>query len=228
MLFPYKFEIIPVELLSNIYEAFLKVEEQAKTGVYYTPPLLADLVLDETLSQKLKNNTTPSCIDFTCGSGIFLVKAFERIVKKNNCGSDFEKKKMILKKCIFGVEKDPVAARIAVFSFILKDDKYLNAESFISNTMGTGIFFVLSTIHEKREAIEIKEVLNIKDFILLTTEQKLKPSQNSSLLKQDKIKIYNKKQFAIVKSNQFRDWSEIEAIKDAKEEIELFIKQLPK
>ncbi|MFZ3137359.1 MAG: N-6 DNA methylase [Thermodesulfovibrionales bacterium] len=119
-LFPYKFAIIPVELLSNIYEAFLKAEKQASDGIYYTPPNLVDLVLSETLEPMLKINLEPTCLDFTCGSGIFLVKAFQKLIDKNNCSGDFEKKKELLKGCIFGADKDLVATRISIFSLYLK------------------------------------------------------------------------------------------------------------
>ncbi|MBI3585454.1 MAG: N-6 DNA methylase, partial [Nitrospinae bacterium] len=118
-LFPYRFDIISVELLSNIYEAFLKTKEQADKGIYYTPSNLVDLVLNETLEPILKKNPKPNCLDFACGSGIFLVKSFKKIIDKNNCQSDFEKKKDILKNCIFGIEKDSVATRITVFSLYL-------------------------------------------------------------------------------------------------------------
>lgn len=118
-LFPYKFDIIPVELLSNIYEAFLKAVEQAANGIYYTPSNLVDLVLSDTLMPMLENKPMPTCLDFACGSGIFLVKSFRKIIDRNNCWSDFEKKRELLKKCIFGVEKDPVAARITIFSLYL-------------------------------------------------------------------------------------------------------------
>ena len=118
-LFPYKFDIIPVELLSNIYEAFLKTGEQASNGIYYTPSILVELVLNDTLVPKLKKNTEPTCLDFACGSGIFLVKSFEKIIETNNCHNNFERKKDILKNCIFGVEKDPVATRITIFSLYL-------------------------------------------------------------------------------------------------------------
>ncbi len=118
-LFPYKFDIIPVELLSNIYEAFLKTIDQKKNGIYYTPSNLVDLVLNETLEPVLQNNPKPACLDFACGSGIFLVKAFQRLIDINTCREDFEEKKKLLKDCIFGVDKDPVATRISIFSLYL-------------------------------------------------------------------------------------------------------------
>lgn len=119
-IFPYKFDVLPIELLSNIYEAFLKIEFKRSGGIYYTPSVLVELILNETLNHFLKKNTTATCIDFSCGSGIFLVKAFERLIDENNCHANFEAKKTILKNCIFGVEKDEVAARITIFSLYLK------------------------------------------------------------------------------------------------------------
>ena len=119
-LFPYDFSVLPVELLSNIYEVFLKVEKRIDGGIYYTPTLLADIILNETLDPILKNNHYPTCMDFSCGSGVFLVRAFERLIKYHKCSSDFAAKKAILENCIFGIEKDEVAARITIFSLYLK------------------------------------------------------------------------------------------------------------
>ncbi len=119
-LFPYNFSILPIELLSNIYEAFLKVEKKISGGVYYTPTILVDLILNHTLQPLFDKLKYPTCIDFSCGSGVFLVKAFERLIDRHGCHSDFEKKKKILKNCIFGIEKDEVAARITIFSLYLK------------------------------------------------------------------------------------------------------------
>lgn len=128
-LFPYNFSILPIELLSNIYEAFLKLEEKIAGGVYYTPSILVDLLLDETLTPSLQINPFPTCLDFSCGSGIFLVKAYERLIQYHTCSSDFNAKKEILKHCIFGIEKDIFAARITIFSLYLKLLEGENAEN---------------------------------------------------------------------------------------------------
>lgn len=128
-LFPYNFGILPIELLSNIYEAFLKLEEKIAGGVYYTPSILVDLLLDETLTPSLQTNPFPTCLDFSCGSGIFLVKAYERLIQYHRCSSDFNAKKEILTHCIFGIEKDLFAARITIFSLYLKLLEGENAEN---------------------------------------------------------------------------------------------------
>lgn len=174
-LFPYKFDIIPVELLSNIYEAFLKTADQRKNGIYYTPSNLVDLVLDDTLKPVLQKHPKPTCLDFACGSGIFLVKAFQRLIDKNTCREDFEEKKKILKDCIFGADKDPVATRISIFSLYLtliegeepnkirqsiKDDKIKFPELFGKNILENDTLFdELNFVNEDGKKFKVFDVI---------------------------------------------------------------------
>lgn len=127
-IFPYKFDIISLPLISNIYESFLE-EERQERGIYYTPESVVDLILDETLEkrikQKLNGNEKPniSVFDPTCGSGIFLVKALKRLIEghKEYLGKkpSVEYKSEILQKNIYGVDIDEKAVRIAIFSLYL-------------------------------------------------------------------------------------------------------------
>jgi len=79
----FEFKLIPVELISRLYEEFLGEDKQEK-GLYYTPSHLAKLLVDECIPLKnykdfdLKNFTI---LDPACGSGIFLVIAFKRLVQ---------------------------------------------------------------------------------------------------------------------------------------------------
>lgn len=43
----YSFKDLPIELISNIYELFLKSEDKEKKGIVYTPPILVDFMIDE-------------------------------------------------------------------------------------------------------------------------------------------------------------------------------------
>lgn len=88
--------------------------------------------------------------------------------------------------------------------------------------------FVLSDKKEKLEDIKFLNMADIKKFTWEVSKKQLDNLQKNKILKQEKIKIYNKNHFAIIKSNQFKDWTETEAIKDANEEIGLFLKHLPK
>lgn len=123
----FEFKLIPVELISRLYEEFLGEDKQEK-GLYYTPSHLAKLLIDECIPLKkfqdfdLKNYTI---LDPACGSGIFLVVAFKRLVQiwrlqqpDINTKPDIDDLKSILKN-IYGVDKEEQAVRLASFSLSL-------------------------------------------------------------------------------------------------------------
>jgi type I restriction-modification system DNA methylase subunit len=122
-LFDFRFDIIPIEFISHIYEVFLE-DKQANEGIYYTPPKLAQLIIDDTITKNGK------VLDPACGSGMFLILAFRNILeksqsKKNQSVSEKIKTRInLLKKYIFGIEKQYTAWRLTIFSLyleILKD-----------------------------------------------------------------------------------------------------------
>jgi len=71
----YSFNDLPVELISNIYEEFL----EKKPGVVYTPPYLVSFLLDESMPFT-DLNTDFKILDPACGSGVFLVGAYRRLI----------------------------------------------------------------------------------------------------------------------------------------------------
>ncbi|MEA3434834.1 MAG: N-6 DNA methylase, partial [Thermodesulfobacteriota bacterium] len=126
----YRFDIIPLDLISSIYEEFYHssasdAEKKSKArlaGAYYTPPVLAEFVLSRVLTSDVLKKT-PRVMDPACGSGIFLVEAFRRIVRyewlKKKRPLTFDELKGILKKQIAGIEVNEEAARITAFSLYL-------------------------------------------------------------------------------------------------------------
>ncbi len=117
-LFDFRFDVIPVEFISHIYEAFLE-NEQIKNGIFYTPKKLAQLIVDDTIT------TTGSVLDPSCGSGMFLVLAFRKLlefepVSSCNIAEIIEHKNRLVKYYIFGIEKKDTACRIALFSLYLE------------------------------------------------------------------------------------------------------------
>ena len=124
----YDFSVIPVETISAIYEALLNIEnpdEKRSKGAFYTPRHLAEMVVDEAVSDfsTLENK---SFLDPSCGSGIFLVTLFNRMADESlKLGkiSDEQSKikvlKTILKKNLFGIDVNPTACRITCFSLYI-------------------------------------------------------------------------------------------------------------
>jgi len=118
-LFPYKFDKMPIQLISHVYEAFLSNARKGNKGIYYTPAFVVKFMLSHTVQRKLQEKKELSVFDPACGSGAFLVEAFKEIVKSNNAEYDYEKKVDILKKQIFGIDIDKQALQIATFSLYL-------------------------------------------------------------------------------------------------------------
>lgn len=124
----YRFDFIPVETISSIYEKFFKIEDddaKRKQGAFYTPRLLAEMTLDLALRDR-KTLEGLKFIDPTCGSGIFLVIAFNRLVAEWNAGrkrqpSVNERAKALLRILgqLQGVDLNITACRIACFSLYL-------------------------------------------------------------------------------------------------------------
>ncbi|HEX7736888.1 MAG TPA: N-6 DNA methylase [Ktedonobacteraceae bacterium] len=76
----YDFTHIPIELISGIYDTFLSDKKRKKLGAYFTPLALVDFMIEETLPrEKTRSDTT--ILDPTCGSGVFLVRAYQRLVE---------------------------------------------------------------------------------------------------------------------------------------------------
>jgi hypothetical protein len=121
----YKFNIIPLELISSIYEEFYHTETGSsdRKGTHYTPSSLVELVLSSVLTPE-RLETNPRILDPACGSGIFLVEAFRRIVryniqKRNGRGLNHRELRKILRNQIAGIEVNDEAVRVAAFSLYL-------------------------------------------------------------------------------------------------------------
>lgn len=127
----YDFSIIPVEFISNVYELFIGQNEQEEQGAYYTPLFLVDYILAETVEKRFRQFAeTSSCkvLDPACGSGIFLVETLRKIIEqfqKNNpefnANPESYKESLRTLACenIYGVDKDPSAVNVAIFSIYL-------------------------------------------------------------------------------------------------------------
>ena len=130
---PYDFSIIPIELISNIYEIFL--EDYDETKSFYTPMFLVDYILDNTLDFKLSKNNNCKILDPSCGSGVFLVESLRRIITNHQKSKDKltnDELIDIVKNNIFGVDKDKNAVYLTALSVTLTVFDYLE-RSEISN-----------------------------------------------------------------------------------------------
>jgi len=117
----YSFEYLPVELISRIYEEFIPERKDA----VYTPIHLARFMVDECMP--ISNPKADfKAIDVSCGSGVFLVTVFKRLVQwwqkeqfdktGKLINPEIDDLKSILLNSIYGVDIEADSVRLSVFS----------------------------------------------------------------------------------------------------------------
>ncbi len=122
----YSFNRLPVELISSVYEEFLGED---KNDVVYTPHFLVNMLVDESMPLDLPQ-VNFKLIDGSCGSGIFLVAAFKRLVEwwrynkylelgELPSNPKLKTLKELLRTSIYGVDVEEDATRLTIFSLAL-------------------------------------------------------------------------------------------------------------
>jgi predicted type IV restriction endonuclease len=173
---PYEFSVLPADILGQVYEQFLgkvirlsgrsaivedKPEVAEAGGVYYTPTYIVRHMIEKTLGELLKGKTyaqasgedkrtkaaTPiRILDPACGSGSFLIEAYQYLLdwyrdryiedgvgkhSKNKQARLYEvsrgewhltiaEKRRILLTHIFGVDIDTQAVEVTKLSLLMK------------------------------------------------------------------------------------------------------------
>jgi len=173
---PYEFSVLPADILGQVYERFLgkvirlagsraiieeKPEVKKAGGVYYTPAYIVDYIVKNTLGKLLEGKTPAQAsgedkrtknpapvrvIDPACGSGSFLIGAYQYLldwyrdayvsddpakytsgkepklleVGKDDWRLTIAERRRILLTHIFGVDIDTQAVEVTKLSLLLK------------------------------------------------------------------------------------------------------------
>ena len=165
---PYEFSVLPADILGQVYEQFLgkvvrltaghraRVEEKPEVrkagGIHYTPSRVVDYLVHQTVGALLEEAKTAKkadslrILDPACGSGSFLINAFQRLLDwylawyqedgeiKHAKGRNVKiyqgpggqwrlttaERKRILTNSIYGVDIDPQAVEVTKLSLLLK------------------------------------------------------------------------------------------------------------
>ncbi len=147
----YNFDWIDADVLGQVYEQYLgKILAQTKSGkaklkegqahrkeqgIYYTPTYIVDYIVKNTVGELLKEKKTNiekiKILDPACGSGSFLIKAFDYLNEYFASKEEYKQKKIdsqgvysikteILKKNLYGVDLDNKAVEITKLNLLLK------------------------------------------------------------------------------------------------------------
>ena len=164
---PYEFSVLSADILGQVYEQFLgkvirltprhravveaKPEVRKAGGVYYTPTSIVSYIVKNTVAKLLERKTpkqvaTLKILDPACGSGSFLIGAYQYLLDwhyafymGNNPGRwtkgrspalhqgtrghwqlTTNERKRILLNNIYGVDIDPQAVEVTKLSLLLK------------------------------------------------------------------------------------------------------------
>ena len=125
----YSFNHLPIELISSVYEMFLEADKNK--GIAYTPSYLVNFMIDECMPMHSPKKNF-KILDPACGSGIFLVSAYKRLIdwwridKYEETGKwikpekeHLDELKKLLKASIYGVDIEKEAVDLAIFSLSL-------------------------------------------------------------------------------------------------------------
>ena len=160
---PYEFSVLPADILGQVYEQFLgkvikltpghqariddKPEVKKAGGIYYTPTYVVDYIVGNTLGSLLDFQTPRQVskirlLDPACGSGSFLIGAFQFLIDwhckwyendglakhrkeiyqgpRGEWRLTMAEKKRIVRNNIFGVDIDAQAVEVTKLSLLLK------------------------------------------------------------------------------------------------------------
>ncbi len=124
----YDFSVIPIELISSIYEKFIHTaspREAAARGTHYTPVNVVDFLLTQVFDDGLfGSELSPEAkvLDLSCGSGVFLVESLRRLIAKRLAAGEKHTRDLVrdvLYNQVYGVDIEETAVEIAAFSLCL-------------------------------------------------------------------------------------------------------------
>ena len=111
------------EDLGAYYESILDKEVRKEEGIYYSPPLIVDYMVENSIGGLLKG-TIPAdaskikIVDPACGGGIFLLRTYQFLLdwyEKHFGKLTLAQRQKILTDNIYGVDIDPLAVEITKY-----------------------------------------------------------------------------------------------------------------
>ena len=113
--------VVP-EMLGRVFEGLMARERRRTSGTYFTPRELLHEVVSESLAVALDARPGANALDLrvldpAVGSGAFLLEALaqldERAAAERPCEDAARRRRIIVRDCLFGVDTDPMAVRLA-------------------------------------------------------------------------------------------------------------------
>lgn len=224
----FDFSIIPVEVISGIYESLIDKETRLLHSAVYTPSFLVEYILSNTIDPFLNERTNiakTECrvFDPSVGSGIFLVQAFRRMVDKEILilkDQKISKTRLreIAQNNLFGVDLNEQALKVTCFSIYIAILDYQDPKTILDNfhfpeLLNENLFQAnyFDTQHIFNEAIRSKKI----DFILGNPPWKSNKDNSHTKWLKDNNKIVGRYEIAqsfLLRSKEFMLFETVSAL----------------
>lgn len=112
------------DILGFIYQSIRPQTDRKEAGQYYTPNKVVDFII-ENVGIEVRKNKDLMILDPACGSGQFLLRAYDVLLAQyKEIGlSEKEAHKKIIEKHLYGIDIDPVACALTKANLYLRNPK---------------------------------------------------------------------------------------------------------
>ena len=112
----YNFASISSDIIGKIYEYHVTKEERKRLGQFYTPPEVINYIFDN-----IPLRESDKLIDPACGSGGFLIRAYDRFLKVSKDKKKKNLHKQIIENNLFGYDINPFAVHMTGMNLALRN-----------------------------------------------------------------------------------------------------------
>jgi len=147
----YDFSKIPYDIIGRIFEELIREDERHKLGQYFTPPHVIDLINAFAI-----HNENDKIFDPSCGSGTFLVRAYERkkLLSKNEGGAT--KRHEILLSEIYGNDLSGYPAYLSMLNLSIRNTRRKSYPRIINKDFFSIMSYSKLELHNNQGEIEKK------------------------------------------------------------------------
>ncbi len=130
-----------VENIARAYEATYSTNERKLSGTHYTPDNVIEYIVEKTVRTSVVGFRQFRILDPACGSGLFLLKAFEAIcvsLRQKHGGLSSQQARTVLENCIYGIDIDAAAVAEAQHNLLLKAKEFGVRKANLGNNFFAG------------------------------------------------------------------------------------------
>ncbi|MGH7450310.1 MAG: HsdM family class I SAM-dependent methyltransferase, partial [Nitrosopumilaceae archaeon] len=119
-----------IEDAARAYETTYSANERKLSGTHYTPNNVIEYIVDKTIGNAIghvNDFRQFHIVDPACGSGLFLLKAFDAIcdfIQKTEGAISPQQARAVLENCLFGIDIDAAAIQAAQQNLLSKAEKF--------------------------------------------------------------------------------------------------------